>query len=485
MPFAAYPAPFVFDRKNGTRKIQQCIWGDTIEALGPEEDGWVPVNARGDEGWMRASDLQEDRLLEIVFVDIGQGDGCFIDTPRNKRILVDAGLGNNMVRFLRWRFDLRANPERVVRFQAAIITHPDEDHYGGFDPILKRNFEFGVLYHNGVVERKGPDRLGPKVGPTGQKRLTDVIVDEEGLATILDDPDRVGKMHYPRLLKLARDEAQVPEIRMLSVRDGHLPGYGPSAQMTIEVLGPVPEEQPDGSLRLRWKSSDAITKNGNSIILRFRYGRVTILLGGDLNRPFEEHLLEHYTGLDPRPKNDADRLALATEARKRFRADVAKACHHGSADFTSRFLEGIDAISTVVSSGDEESHCHPRPDALGALGRRGRGERPLIFSTELARSSRETIETPQAVKDRVSELLELRDQATDAATRKAIREKIQAAISRVERSVAVYGAINLRTDGEKVLMAQKLERPRPNGEKWDAHRLEPGEDGELHYVGEE
>jgi hypothetical protein len=390
-----------------------------------------------------------------------------------------------MVRFLRWRFDLRANPETVVRFKSGIISHPDEDHYGGFDPILKRNFEFGALYHNGIVERKGSDRLGPKEGPTGQKRLTDIIVDEAGLATILDDPAKVGKMNYPKLLKLARDEAEVPKIRMLSTLDGHVPGYGPTAQMTIEVLSPVPEVRPDGSLRLPWSNSDGITKNGNSIILRLRIGKVRILLGGDLNRPFEERLLEHYTGLDARPATEADRLALVTEARKRFRADVAKACHHGSADFTSRFLEGIDAIATVVSSGDEESHCHPRPDALGALGRRGRGERPLIFSTELARSSRETIETPQAVKDKVSELLELRDQATDPALKKAIREKIQDAISRVERSVAVYGAINLRTDGEKVVIAQKLERPRPNGEKWDAHLLEADASGELLYLGEE
>ena len=49
----------------------------------------------------------------------------------------------------------------------------------------------------------------------------------------------------------------------------------------------------------------------------------------------------------------------------------------------------INASATVVSSGDYESHSHPRPDALGAFGKHGRGERPLIFSTELARSTRE------------------------------------------------------------------------------------------------
>jgi hypothetical protein len=41
--------------------------------------------------------------------------------------------------------------------------------------------------------------------------------------------------------------------------------------------------------------------------------------------------------------------------------------------------------------------------------------------------------------------------------------------------------INVRTDGEKVIIAQKLERPRDlTSEKWDIHRLEPGNDG-LEY----
>jgi hypothetical protein len=45
-----------------------------------------------------------------------------------------------------------------------------------------------------------------------------------------------------------------------------------------------------------------------------------------------------------------------------------------------------------------------------------------------------------------------------------------------------HGMINLRTDGQKVVLAQKLEQPRSNAEKWYIHRLEPGPDGCLRYV---
>jgi beta-lactamase superfamily II metal-dependent hydrolase len=68
---------------------------------------------------------------------------------------------------------------------------------------------------------------------------------------------------------------------------------------------------------------------------------------------------------------------------------VAKACHHGSADFTNAFLQSLNSAATIISSGDEEPHAHPRPDAVGALGKFGRGNRPLIFSTEIARSTRD------------------------------------------------------------------------------------------------
>jgi len=53
----------------------------------------------------------------------------------------------------------------------------------------------------------------------------------------------------------------------------------------------------------------------------------------------------------------------------------------------------------------------------------------------------------------------------------------------LERIIAVYGMINVRTDGEKAIVAQKLERPRSKAEKWDIYELEPGPDGKLCYKG--
>ncbi len=125
-------------------------------------------------------------------------------------------------------------------------------------------------------------------------------------------------------------------------------------------------------------------------MLKLRYRDVSIGLGGDLNTESQRYLLQQHCGIDveslERSRDREQHEAAVAVARQTFRVDIAKSCHHGSGDIEELFLEGTDAIATVISSGDNESYAHPRPDALGATGRYGRGRRPLIFSTELARS---------------------------------------------------------------------------------------------------
>ena len=206
-----------------------------------------------------------------------------------------------------------------------------------------------------------------------------------------------------------------------------------------------------------------------------------MLLTGDLNSASERRLLEHYTGFDPAEVDEAGRAQMIELARSVFASDAAKSCHHGSADFLDEFLGGIDAPVTVISSGDDEPFSHPRPDALGALGRWGRGPRPLIFSTELARSAKENIKQVEALRDELAGLETVLDAATTEEERDLILHGLGDLASAGERAIAVYGLINLRTDGPKLVMAQKLERPAPNGAKWDVHRFEL-DDGELRIV---
>lgn len=165
MRFAAYPAPFIHATPGGKR-IQQLIWGDYLQRKNETDGEWVRVVGRGENGWMRKTDVQEQRLLEINFVDIGQGDGSFIVTPEDRRILIDAGEQDNMHRFLSWRFNLRRPNARPLEFESAVISHPDLDHYLGFRSIFANPLlTFRSVYHNGIVERAG----GPNLGPTEKR----------------------------------------------------------------------------------------------------------------------------------------------------------------------------------------------------------------------------------------------------------------------------------------------------------------------------
>src|SRR5215204_6954874 len=106
--FAGYPAPFLRDTPadNGSKQ-QQLLWGDFVRFLGEESGDWVRVRRRNEAGWIRRDQLQDKRLLEVNFVDVGQGDGAFVVTPDDQFLLIDAGVGDNMRRFLSWRFNLR------------------------------------------------------------------------------------------------------------------------------------------------------------------------------------------------------------------------------------------------------------------------------------------------------------------------------------------------------------------------------------------
>lgn len=458
--FAGYPSAVVYKDPDGTKPIQHLIWGDWLRLESGRNGDYCQVHARGTDGWMHRDDIQKERLLEIVFVDIGQGDGCLLVTPNDKHMVIDAGEGDNMSRFLRWRYGGFENP---WEFEIAVISHPDSDHYGGFDEIFDEpNVTFKTIFHNGIMERKGRNRLGPKTKFGRASYLTDIICTTADLNQFLSVTSRWQGKKYPALLNKGVVNGKFSDFIMLSIADKYIPSYDPGNDLTIEVLGPVVEFD-NSKPRLRWLGGIGKTKNGNSIVLRAQYRNISVFLGGDLNIPAENLLLSHHTGLKAPPKSVEEQRILVEAARKVFQVDISKSCHHGSSDFSEVYLAATNPIATVISSGDNEPHCHPRADALGTIGLHSRGTRPLIFSTELARSAKESIKHPNILRNRLNELRKEIDK-TPTNTAKARRKKdrlekqFEKLLKSIERSIAVYGAIHVRTDGYKAIVAQKYEK---------------------------
>jgi beta-lactamase superfamily II metal-dependent hydrolase len=459
------------DRK---KKVRQVLWGDWLNVESEEPDGWLKVvwapldPAKRRELFIPKEHTIEKRPLEIVFVDVGQGDGAVLITPetddRERIIVIDAGKGDNMERFLNGRF----KAYRGFKFNAAVITHPDSDHYLGFECVFgNREIGFDTIYHSGLVERPVGgtfEKLGGLSTDDGDTvpYLTDLPETDEAIEALYGDPATIGDFDFPKVMHAAVTNPKIKSYRMLSSEHGtreddrtYMPGFAPSDDRgyCIEVLGPVVERDSAGRPRLRRIASYGETKNGHSVLLRLTFGDFSIFFGGDLNEPAEKFLLRHYAGMErfPREGSAAYREMIAL-AGKRFRSDVMKVCHHGSEKVTDAFLEAVNPGCFIISSGDEEGHVHPRPDLLGRLGRFGRGHSPVLLSTELQRSGRER--ERQSLVDAVNEGVETLARAPTATRLDAVKKKIA---ELAHNNVEVYGAIYVKTDGDRLIAAFRIE----------------------------
>jgi beta-lactamase superfamily II metal-dependent hydrolase len=465
----------------GSDARQQLLWGDGCEVL--EEDGdRTKVRARGSTGWVDTDALGDEQLLELYFIDVGQGDGVLIRTPGGRHVLVDGGYkragqptGKNAADFVDWKFATDYGADRI-HIDAMIASHCDADHYGGLWDLVNPNETFDLdldvvevdaFFHAGVSWWRDPGH-SKWTGPKADGFLERLLGDRDDVGAHLGDGPGTLQGEWGDFLAVVH--ALGCPITRLSHLTGLLPGFGPEHPdgVTIRVLGPVehPGAQPGDPPRVRSFGSTGKDSNGNSIVLRVDYDDVRILLTGDLNLAAQQALLADSPGV-----------------RQELACDVTKGCHHGSDDCSYEFLQVAGAACTVISSGDNESHAHPRPTIVAASGLAGferiskdKVHTPLVYSTEISRSVRigkpfkvkATTQGPDGpvVHELWPEDIELVYRETRAgdlkpttATRRLDRLKVVPGI--------VYGLVNVRTDGRKILCATRNEK---NG-TWDTHTL--------------
>jgi competence protein ComEC len=90
--------------------------------------------------------LQEipGRILTVAFLDVGQGDSIFIESPTHNKLIIDGGPNAAMLsqigKLMPWY-------DRMI--DVILITHPDGDHYAGFIDLLKR-YKVGLVIVNGI-----------------------------------------------------------------------------------------------------------------------------------------------------------------------------------------------------------------------------------------------------------------------------------------------------------------------------------------------
>ena len=168
-----------------------------------------------------------DGRLHVVFLDVGQGDAIFIQTPSGKQVLVDGGPSETA---------LLSQLGRQMPFwdrtlDVVLLTHPDSDHITGLVGVLERYQVETVIFRE--VEHESEVyaywlQLLETEGAT-------VYQGEAGLQLTLDDGLEMVVLH-------------------------------PGAKL--------------------WENA-----NDNSVVVRLTYGQVSVLLPGDIEAVVEQQLV--------------------------------------------------------------------------------------------------------------------------------------------------------------------------------------------------
>ncbi len=238
--------------------------------------------------------------LEVTAIDVGQGDSLLAVGPEGRTMLIDAGgpVGRGAAEVVA-NFDVGEEvvspylwSRRVRRLDVVVLSHAHTDHMGGMPAVLE-NFRPRELW----------------VGAEPSSKL------------------------YGALIAQARSLGIV-------VRHFHAGDEVAWGGVRVSVLAPAVGYQNVGA-----------PKNDDSLVLAMQYGKASVLLEGDAERPSEDAMVA------------AGRVHAVT---------LLKVGHHGSRTSTNpEFLEAAAPRAAVVSVGRRNTFGHPRGEVIARLAARG------------------------------------------------------------------------------------------------------------------
>lgn len=252
--------------------------------------------------------------LNVTFLDMGQGDGIFMETHSGNTYLIDGG-SSDVKNVGQYRLVPFLKASGVWELDYAIVTHTDADHISGLKELINAMDDTSRMYENAY---KGSIIIRHLILPN----------------TLMKDDS------YMELVTLA----EVKGIEVLYLTKGDAIQ---DDEITITCLHP---------------SIDYATtsRNAYSTVLSVSYGQFDLLLTGDLEADGEElvtNLLKNKL-----LNNSEEPVKVATDY------DVLKVAHHGSKYSTFEdFLNIIKPEFAVISCGEENSYGHPHAELIKRL----------------------------------------------------------------------------------------------------------------------
>lgn len=194
--------------------------------------------------WQEVFALNSPRLLRVDFLDVGQGDSAFIETPQGHQILIDGGPTAAVLEKLAERM-----PFWDKSIDLVILTHPESDHMSGIMEVLQR-YDADHFLWTGIV-RDNP----------GYKELADILQKKEN-----QPQNSWFAALNPRKMKI------------LSVFAGHKIVAGGAV---IDILYPAEN--------LAGKETKE-TSNNAGVVAKLIFGKNSFLFTGDISSAAENKI---------------------------------------------------------------------------------------------------------------------------------------------------------------------------------------------------
>lgn len=145
-------------------------------------------------------------LLQVTFLDIGQGDAIYIRAPNGNDLLIDGGPGRSILTALS-----RVLPFYDRSINLLLASHTDSDHIGGFPAVLTAYRADGYV-HSGVSSGTALAQELTKL--IGEKNIKSLVV-ARGTTIWLDRQTKL-EILFPERTALPLDTNQSSLIAKLS-----------------------------------------------------------------------------------------------------------------------------------------------------------------------------------------------------------------------------------------------------------------------------
>lgn len=307
---------------------------------------------------VKADDVVIIGDLTVHFIDVGQGDSCFIELPDGRTMLIDAGkkeYGKTVESYINENIkDDNGNAISFIDF--VIFTHSDADHIGGMSYVLGK-FDAGIVY------RSNEECKFSKNGVTcsdsalsGKENRNRFWGDKHGEKTTIAYHEAIERAYEVADEVIVTNPSDDSQNEIVSTSEKYY---------TINFYSPLSPRYTD--------------LNNHSPIIVIEYRGRRIVLSGDAEEQNEAEFVQ-------KVKEGEGRYSVFDSG---FCADVIKLGHHGSKTSSSKDYLGImtnqsgrKSTLVVISCGKGNTYGHPHEEVLERLLEMGFNE-DRILRTDL------------------------------------------------------------------------------------------------------